>query len=118
MMATIPSPVLVLDVAHPPLPPGEVEEELLRAWSQVRNSSSLRLIKIIHGYGKSGAAGSTKDVVRNWAYRNRTRLKGVVDGENYSLYDASTMHLRKEVGGYADADIGAANPGITILWVK
>ncbi len=113
-----PSPVLVIDVAHPPRSPGEVEEQLLHAWSEVRNSPALRIIKVIHGYGKSGKGGSTKDVVRDWAYRHAPRLKGVIDGEDYSLYNASTRQLREEVGAYADGDLGGSNPGITIVWVK
>lgn len=117
-MRSIPSPILVLDVAHPPRPPGEVEDELLHAWSEVRNSSSFRILKIIHGYGKSGKGGATKEVVRNWAFHNRSRLRCVIDGEDYSLYNAATQELRKHIGDYVDADVGAINPGITIVWVK
>ena len=117
-MKSVQSPVLTLDVAHPPRPPGEVEEELLQAWSQVRNSASFRILKVIHGYGKSGKGGATKEVARNWLFRNRSRFKRIVDGENYGVFEAATQELRKHVGEYADADIGAINPGITIVWVK
>ena len=117
-MKNSPSPILLLDVAHPPRPPGEVEDEILDAWSQVRNSPFLRILKIIHGYGKSGKGGGTKEVVRNWLFQNRARFNRVIDGENYSLYDVSTQELRKQVGEYADSDVGATNPGITVVWVK
>lgn len=117
-MKTAPFPVLVIDVAHPPRRPGDVEDELLHALSEVRNSDSLRILKIIHGYGKSGKGGGTKEVVRNWAFRNRARLKSIINGEEYSLYDASTQEMRQQVGGYSDPDLGAANPGVTVVWVK
>jgi hypothetical protein len=107
-----------LDVAHPPRHPDVVEQELVDAWSRVRRSSSLRVLKIIHGHGSSGKGGSTKEVVRNWTFRNRSKFRGVIDGENYSLYDRSTQEMRQEVGQYADTDLGKANPGITVVWTK
>jgi hypothetical protein len=112
------SPVLTIDIAHPPLHPDQVEEELLRALMQVWSSSSLRLLKVIHGYGSSGKGGSTKETVRNWAFRNRNKLRAVVEGEEYSLYNPTVQELRKEVGDYPDADLDNSNPGITILWIK
>ena len=117
-MKAAPFPVLVIDVAHPPRRPGDVEDELLHALSQVRNSGSLRILKIVHGYGKSGKGGGTREVVRNWAFQNRARLKSIINGEEYGLYDASTQELRKDAGEYSDPDLGAMNPGITIVWVK
>ncbi len=112
------SPILTIDVAHPPRKPDAVEEELLNAWSRVRNSSSLRILKIIHGHGSSGKGGSTKETVRNWAFRNTTRFRAVIEGEQYSLYNAATQELRKEVGDYDDPDLRQANSGITIIWIR
>ncbi len=57
--------MLTIDVAHPTRRPDEAEEDLLEAWSQVRNSSSLHILKIIHGYGSSGKGSATKELVRN-----------------------------------------------------
>jgi hypothetical protein len=111
------SPVLTIDVAHPPLHPDQVEEELLRASMQVRNRPELRVLKVIHGHGSSGKGGSTKETVRNWAFRNRNKLRAVIDGEEYGLYDPTVQELRKEVGNYPDADLNNSNPGITILWI-
>lgn len=112
------SPILTIDVAHPPRHPDVVEEDLLRAWSQVRNSSSLHILKIIHGYGSSGKGGATKELVRNWTFRQKSKFKAVIAGEEYSVYNAATQEVRSEVGNYADADLGAGNAGITIVWVK
>ena len=112
------SPVLTIDVAHPPLRPDEVEDELFRAWSQVRNSSSHRILKVIHGYGSTSKGGTTKETVRNWAFRNKGRLKKIIHGEEYVLYQADTQEMRKEVGVYEDTDLGSGNAGVTILWVK
>jgi hypothetical protein len=110
--------IFTIDVAHPPLRPEEVEEELLHAWSEVRNSPSFRILKVIHGYGSSGKGSATKDVVRNWIFRNRNKFKQTIDGENYNLHNASTQEMRKQVKTYTDVDLGSANAGITIVWVK
>jgi hypothetical protein len=109
---------LTLDLGHPPLPPAKVEAELTAALSQVRGSATLRAIKVVHGYGSHGRGGATKETVRNWAFQFRRRFRCVIAGESYNIFDADTQELRDECGQAADADLGAANPGITILWVK
>ena len=111
-------PLLVIDVAHPPRSAEAVEALLLDAWAEVRNSSTLRILKVVHGHGSSGKGGSTKEFVRNWAYRNRARFRAVIDGENYGLFDDTTRHLRKDAGSYEDSDLDVANPGITLIWIR
>lgn len=112
------SNLLTVDVAHPPRHPDVVEKELFDAVMKVKNSSSLRVLKIIHGHGSSGKGGSTKDVVRNWLFRNRGKLRAIIDGVNYSMFDADVQEMRTEVGQFDDGDLGNANPGITVVWVK
>jgi len=112
------NPVYTIDVAHPPRHPDEVEEDLLQAWSHVRNSPTLRLLKIIHGYGSHGKGGTTRGHVRDWVFRNRLKFKNTIDGENYSLHNAALEELRKELGAYEDGDLNSANPGIIVVWVK
>ena len=114
----MPSPVLVIDVAHPPRNPDDVEADLIRSWSVIRNSNSLRILKVIHGRGSTGKGGSTRDVVRNWAFTHRGRFRAVIDGEQYALLDPDTLAMRQEVGAFPDTDLGAGNGGITCLWIK
>jgi hypothetical protein len=110
--------VLIIDVAHPPRPPDEVEQALLDAWETVRNSPALRIVKIIHGYGSGGKGGATREVVRNWAFRQKGRFRVVLYGEDYTLHNSATQEIRREVGQYPDSDLTMPNPGITIIWVK
>ncbi|HXG00607.1 MAG TPA: hypothetical protein VNL69_07465 [Bacteroidota bacterium] len=112
------SPVVVIDVAHPPRAPEVVEDELLQAWTSVRNSPSLRVIKVIHGYGSTGKGGSTRENVRNWAFRNRRHFRAVLNGEDYTLFNNEVQQMRLQVGQYPDPDLQFGNPGITVLWVK
>ncbi len=112
------SPMFTIDVAHPPRSADVVEHELLEAWNRVRNSSALRILKIIHGHGSTGRGGSTRLVARNWAFRNRARFNAVIEGEAYDISDDQTVAMRRAVGQYPDPDLGEANPGITIVWIK
>jgi len=91
---------------------------VLSACSRVRNSPTLRVLKVIHGHGSTGRGGSSREVVRNWAFRNRHRLRAVIPGESYEVSDADTHELRIEIGQYPDSDLGKGNPGITLLWIK
>jgi hypothetical protein len=112
------TPVHIIDVAHPPRHPDEVEDALMAGWSYVRNSSTLRVLKIVHGYGSHGRGGSTKSHVRNWVFKNRFKFRNTIDGEDYALHNAATEALRKELGPYEDLDLNTANQGVTIVWVK
>ncbi|MDP2209209.1 MAG: hypothetical protein Q8K98_10645 [Bacteroidota bacterium] len=105
--------VITVDVGHPPRRPAQVECQLEESLSQVRNSSTLCIMKIIHG-----RSGTTKETVRNWAHNKRRRIRGIIYGENYSIFNGSTQEMRNEAGQFPDADLEASNDGITILWVK
>lgn len=107
-----------IDVAHPPRRPDDVESDLQQAWTAVRNSASLRVIKVIHGYGSTGKGGSTRAIVRNWAFANRRHFREVIEGENVAVTESPTDTLLKEVGDWADPDLSRTNPGITLIWVR
>jgi hypothetical protein len=120
--------LLVIDVGHPPRSPKQVETELEAAFAKVRNSSRLRVIKVIHGYGSHGPdlplkrikenRGSIKETVRNWAFQFRKRFRAVIDGEAYAIFDDDTQAMRSECGQIDDNDLGIGNAGITLIWVK
>ncbi len=110
--------VYSLDLAHPAPAPAVVEQELEAAMGLVRRSEHLRVIKVIHGYGSTGRGGATRETVRNWAYRRRAHLRGVIEGERYEYSDPLTRELLLEIGSPGDPDLDARNPGITILWVR
>jgi hypothetical protein len=111
------TPLYTIDVAHPARPATAVEQDVAAAWQHVRGSKSLRVLKIIHGYGSSGKGGSTREVVLNWAFAHRTHFRSIIEGNRYSLYDPDTQELRRTVGSYEDADLGRDNRGLLILWI-
>ncbi len=100
------------------MPQTDVEAVLLQEWTGARNSTSIRVLKVIHGYGSSGKGGSTRDVVRNWASRMASRFRAIVPGEEYSLFQPAAQAMRREVGRLDDAELDAGNRGITYLWIR
>ncbi len=110
--------ILTVDVAHPPMRQEEVEETLRAALSRLNNLPGASILKIIHGYGSSGKGGTTKEVVLNWTYKNRSRFRSVIKGEEYTPFHQDVQRLRRELGLFDDIDLRAPNPGITVCWVK
>jgi hypothetical protein len=107
-----------IDIAHPPLSSDKAVEVLDDKVTQTRYEQKWRVLKIVHGYGTSERPSVLKQVVQNWAYRNRSRIRSIIVGEEYHLHNLPTQELRKECGQIQDADLGAANQGITLIWIK
>ncbi|MCU0412745.1 MAG: Smr/MutS family protein [Bacteroidetes bacterium] len=103
----------ILDIAHPPMRGEEAEEVLNELLQEARNSSPGFVVKVIHGHG---GPAILRQVVQNWAYRNRTRLVAIIPGERYAITDPDTRALRAEFGQEPDDDLGRGNPGFTVLW--
>jgi hypothetical protein len=59
-----------------------------------------------------------KQVVHNWAYRNRAYLRAVIPGEEYHLHNPVIQEMRKICGQVSDPDLGGLNPGMTLIWIK
>ena len=96
----------------------QAEQALDEALSTIRNSPVLRVLKIIHGKGSADRPAILKEIVLNWGYKNRTRIRTSIAGENYDPFFPETLAMRKECGQAADPDLGAGNAGMTVIWVK
>jgi hypothetical protein len=107
-----------IDIAHPPLSSDRVEEVLDDEITQIRFTQKWRVLKVIHGHNDHDRISILKRAVHNWAYRNRTHLRGVIPGEEYHMYDPATQELRKICGQVQDPDFGATNTGMTLIWIK
>ncbi len=111
--------IKVIDIAHPPLNVDDIERLLDQELMEIRNSKNFRALKVIHGYGStSGGYSVSKEVVKNWCFRNRSRIIAIIPGETYSIYDHHTQEMRKKCGQIKDIDLGMENKGITIIWIK
>jgi hypothetical protein len=107
-----------IDIGHPALPSDAAEKLLDDEVHKMRSAQQWRVLKVIHGCGTLKRPAVLKQVVHNWAYRNRKRLLAVIPGEEYTILDTQTQEMRKQCGQVADADLGASNSGITLLWIQ
>ncbi len=107
-----------VDIAHPPLSSATAEDVLDDESNQIRYSQKWRVLKVVHGHGTSERRSLLKEVVHNWAYRNRTHIRAIIPGEEYHLFNPLTQEMRKSCGQMHDPDLGAGNPGVTLIWVK
>ena len=76
------------------------------------------LLKLIHGYGSSGAGGDIRIAVqkRLLELSQNGRIRACIFGENWSKSDEQTWRLlqaQPELKG--DSDLGRGNRGITIV---
>ena len=110
--------MMTINVAHPPLSGGAAEQLLDESLRSIRSSSSLRILKVIHGYGSTGKGGTLRTTVRNWCYTKGAQVRGVLPGEDASPFDERARAIASACGISASADLGPANDGMTIVWVK
>jgi len=80
--------------------------------------SGVFLLKIIHGYGSTGAGGDIRIAVQK-RLREMTdsgEIRGCIFGENWSKTDEATWTLLKRSPELkSDPHLGRRNPGITIV---
>ena len=75
-------------------------------------------LKIIHGYGSSGAGGKIRTETRAYLSRQLTqkKLSAVIPGEQFSIFDATTQQLLRACPELRrDSDLDRHNNGITIV---
>ena len=76
------------------------------------------LLKVVHGYGSTGAGGDIRIAVQRRLHElsESGEIRGCIFGENWSKSDAAAWRLlqaRSELK--ADVDLGRRNQGITII---
>lgn len=76
------------------------------------------VVKVIHGYGSSGAGGAIREKARRWLddERYQCKIADYIPGEEWNIFNPGVMYgldhypfLRR------DHDLVFANPGITIV---
>lgn len=97
----------------------EVREALQRLDRELAlaHQSKLTLLKLIHGYGSSGAGGDIRIAVqkRLTMMVESGQIRGCIFGENWSKSDETTWRLLQSHGDLKkDPDLGRGNRGITI----
>jgi hypothetical protein len=112
-----PSPIRIVNLeAGMPL----VHEALARLERELSLARQQRcsILKLIHGYGSSGAGGDIRIAVqkRMRELHDQDAIRMCIFGEDWAASDAQTWALLKSKPFLkADADLGRRNPGITIV---
>ena len=92
---------------------GRLEREL--ALAQQKKTA---VLKIIHGYGSSGAGGDIRIAVQKRLHEMKEagQIRGCIFGEDWSKSDETTWRLLQAHAELKDdSDLGRRNPGITIV---
>ena len=95
----------------------EALQRLARELALARQQKAA-LLKIIHGYGSSGAGGNIRIGVqkRLLELAETGQIRGCIFGENWSKSDeVSWRLLQKHPSLKSDPDLGRGNQGITIV---
>ena len=97
-----------------------VEEARRRLIEELRNAkrSGVRVLKVIHGYGSSGAGGKLREPLgQSLRRRKKEGLVGaIIHGEVWGVFDDESRVLRErypELRG--DQDYNQSNEGITLV---
>lgn len=80
----------------------------------------ISLLKIIHGYGSTGAGGDIRIAVQKRLHdlAEAGQIRGCIFGENWSKTDDATWRLLQAQSDLkSDPDLGRRNQGITVVLV-
>jgi hypothetical protein len=92
-----------------------LEREIGLARQQKRS-----LLKIVHGYGSTGAGGDIRIAVQRRLHElvEAGQIRGCIFGENWSKTDDATWRLLQAQSDLkSDPDLGRRNQGITVVWL-
>ncbi len=87
---------------------------------EIRHSRQLgyRVLKIIHGYGSSGAGGRIRVEARAYLGRllKRREIRGFIPGEDFSIFNPDTLAAFRLCDDLRrDRDLERHNNGVTFI---
>jgi hypothetical protein len=95
----------------------EAMQRLDRELSLARQENA-KLLKLVHGYGSSGAGGEIRIAVQNRLLElaQSGQIRGCIFGENWAKSDDVAWKLLQSRSDFKnDPDLGRGNRGITIV---
>jgi len=91
----------------------KLEAALARA-----RKDGMAVLKVIHGYGSTGAGGVLRFAIRSFLRQRKEKgeIAAFVDGESWSSFDERSKALFAKVPELVlDHDLGRGNKGITLV---
>ena len=100
----------------------EVREALQRLNREILSArqNKITLLKLVHGYGSTGAGGDIRIAVQRQLVEmaKNGEIHGCIFGEDWSKSDAATWKLLQSNNELkSDPDLGRGNRGITIVMI-
>jgi hypothetical protein len=97
-----------------------VQEALQRLEREIvlARQGKVGLLKIVHGYGSTGAGGDIRIAVQKRLHEMTEcgQIRGCIFGEDWSKSDEATWRLLQTQSALkSDPDLGRRNQGITIV---
>lgn len=97
-----------------------VEQARLRMEYELRAAckNGYAAVKLIHGYGSSGAGGVLRTELQKELrrYAQTSAIRGFIAGEDWRISDRTTWELLKKFPEWKkDGDLGKGNKGISIV---
>ena len=92
-------------------------QKLEAALTRARNDG-IAALKVIHGYGSSGAGGVLRFAIRGYLRQRKDKgeITAFVNGESWSSFDErSKLIFAKLPELVLDSDVGRGNKGITLV---
>ncbi|HEY3927969.1 MAG TPA: Smr/MutS family protein [Candidatus Koribacter sp.] len=96
----------------------QARQKMLRELQQARKNGH-KVVKLIHGYGSTGAGGEIRLMVGRalQELKRSGEISDVIYGEDWAVTDGATWEqLKINPALKQDADLGRKNRGITIVW--
>ena len=85
---------------------------------QIARSNGVKVLKIVHGYGSTGAGGDLRIALQATLRQMAAgrEIRDCIYGENWRTSNQRTWELLKQMPELkADSDLGKINKGITII---
>ena len=85
---------------------------------QAARKEGYKAVKLIHGYGSSGAGGALRTALQAELHKavEDGTLRAVIPGENWRRSDPVAWKLLQRFPEWKkDSDLGRSNPGISIV---
>lgn len=100
------------------MPPADAAIRRLTFELNHSRSTGVAVLKLIHGYGSSGAGGKIRLEARRYLERLRRKgeISGVIPGEQFSIFDEATRAAFLVCGALRqDRDLERHNNGVTFI---
>jgi Smr domain len=95
----------------------QADQKLDAALARARKDG-IKVLKVIHGYGSTGAGGVLRFAIRGSLRQRKERgeIAVFVNGESWSSFDERSKALMAKAPDLIlDCDLGRANKGITLV---